>query len=142
MSKAVTERHGFASRLVELCNSAQLPARGRQTRLSEIFGVTPKAARKWVNGLGLPELEIIIAIARWGNVNMEWLLTGRGPKRGNLVDTKDLMLGEMMRSLPSVTRHEVADFLGYKIERGVPTLAEEQRAKYLKMIDHFKNGPE
>lgn len=90
--------------------------------------------------MGLPELELIIAIAKWGEANVEWLLTGRGPKRGNLVDTKDLMLGEMMRNLPAVTRHEVADFMGYKVERGVPTLAEEDRARYLAVIATFKNG--
>jgi len=141
MAKAATERHGFASRLVELCNTAGMPERGRQSQLARQFEVTPKAARKWINGLGLPELEMIMAIARWGNVNMEWLLTGRGPKRGNLVDTKDLLLGEMMRNLPAATRHEVADFLGYKIEKGVPTLANEERAKYLLLIETFKNGP-
>lgn len=135
------ERMAFAARLIELCNAAGLPVRGRQTKLAELFKVTPKAARKWVSGLGLPELELIIKIARWGNVNVEWLVSGRGPKRGNLVDTKDLMLGEMVKNLPAATRHEIADFLGYKIERGIPTLAEEERARYMQIISTYKNGP-
>ena len=136
-----TERELFASRLIELCNAAGYPEHGRQTRLAKQFGLTAKAARKWVMGIGLPELDVIIAMAKWGDVNVEWLLTGRGPKRGDLVDTKALQLGEMMRSLPAVTRHEVVEYLGYKIERGVPTLAQQDRTRYLELLAAFKNGP-
>ena len=132
------ELGAFAQRLHELCDDAKLPTRGRQTRLAELFRVTPKAARKWLTGLGLPELEMSIRLARWGNVNIEWLLTGRGPKRGSLVDTRDLMLGEMVKSLPAVTRNEIADYLGYKIERGIPSLAEEEKARYLHVIANYK----
>ncbi len=135
------ERSGFAARLSEVCDDMKMPSRGRQTRLAEAFKVTPKAARKWLTGQGLPELEMVVRIAKWGHVHMDWLLTGRGPKRGNLVDTKDLALGEMVKGLPAATREEIADYLSYKIERGVPSLAQEERARYLQVIAVYRLPP-
>lgn len=135
------ERALFAARLNELCVDMHMPERGRQTQLAAKFGVTPKGARKWLTGAGLPELQVIIAIAKWAQVNFEWMITGRGPKRGNLVDTTDLVVGEMMRKLPPLARHEVADFVGYKIERSVPSIAMEDRARYLKALDLVKGDP-
>jgi transcriptional regulator with XRE-family HTH domain len=71
----------FAQRLHELCELRGIQdLDGRQTALARQFQVSQPAARKWLSGDGLPTLEMAIRIAMWGQVNVEWLLTGRGPR--------------------------------------------------------------
>src|ERR1700754_872095 len=90
----------FAERLIELCVDKQLPARGRQTQLAKLFKVSQQAARKWLDGRSYPETDKIVAIADWAGVNVNWLLQGVGPKHGNRVDAKALVLDEAVRMLP------------------------------------------
>lgn len=88
----------FAARLREVCVGKGLPAgRGLQTELAKLFEVSPNAARKWVLGLAVPEMEMTIRIAKWGDVNIEWLLTGRGPKHGNKIPARALVVDEILR---------------------------------------------
>jgi transcriptional regulator with XRE-family HTH domain len=130
---------GFATRLREVCQDMGLPTdRGLQTRLAEKFNVSPNAARKWVQGLGMPELDTAIAIANWAGVNVNWLLQGVGPKKGDKTDTKGIVLNEAMAAIPPDDRQMVLDFLRYKIERAEGIIAGERMARYLTMIDHFK----
>jgi transcriptional regulator with XRE-family HTH domain len=132
------EKTGFAERLNEVCSDMELPVeRGRQSALAAVFKVTPNAARKWLLGLGMPELDVAIAIAKWGNVNVEWLLSGRGPKRGNLVATKALILDEALRTLPAEERREALDYIKYKLERARAVLTGEQIARYSVALDQF-----
>lgn len=128
----------FARRLIELCDDMKLPARGRQVALGRRFGVSQAAARKWLVG-GLPDLSKAVEIARWANVNLEWLMTGRGPKRGNLVDSKALVLGEAIENLPIDNRQQVLSFLEYQLQRSSTELfTREKLARYMTMIDAFK----
>lgn len=137
VNNAVLEE--FAARLREICRDMGLPAdRGLQTRLAEQFRVSPNAARKWVQGLGMPELETAIEIANWGGVNVIWLLQGKGPKRGDKLDTKAIVLNEAMDAIPPDDRQMVLDFMRYKIERADGIIAGERMARYLTMIDNFK----
>lgn len=78
----LNEKEQFSKRLNELCDEAGIPPIGkaRQTTVAKIFMVSQEAARKWLGGLGLPELERSIGIAKHFNAYLEWLLTGRGPK--------------------------------------------------------------
>lgn len=70
----------FVSRLNELFDDKKLPNRGRQAFLSKQFRVSQPSAKKWLDGINYPEMGKIIEIANWGNVSVEWLLTGRGIK--------------------------------------------------------------
>lgn len=84
-----TARIDFANRLNEICDEMGLPEKfkGRQVSLAEIFykitgeKITPNAARKWIEGEGLPSTDKISILSRWANVESEWLISGYGEKR-------------------------------------------------------------
>lgn len=133
-----SDKAGFASRLHEICNERDLPReRGRQSALAKIFALTPNAVRKWLNGEGMPELETVIAIAKWADVNTEWLMSGRGPKHGLRVATKDLVMAEALHSLPAAARNQALGLVRYTIERNADLYTSEQLGRYIAAIDQF-----
>ena len=138
---ATDEKAAFAARLLEVCaEKGMREGRGILTQLAAEFGVSANAARKWIRGAGLPELETCIAIAKWGDVNLEWLLTGRGLKRGVTLDTRVLAVGEAISALSKEDRHELLDYLKYKIERNTTTLfTESQAARYRTAVAAFES---
>ncbi|HLO65295.1 MAG TPA: hypothetical protein VK165_20220 [Azonexus sp.] len=75
--------NGFASRLNDLCDEMGVPPKGRnrQAAMAVLMEVSQKGARKWLEAEGLPTLDKSIQLALWGDVSIEWLLTGRGDKR-------------------------------------------------------------
>lgn len=137
---AADEKSAFAERLLEVCKEKGIrDGRGILTQLASLFGVSPNAARKWLRGAGLPEMDTCIAIAKWGEVNFEWLMTGRGPKRGVMIDTKVLAVGEAIGALNKQDRLELLDYLKYKIERSTTTLfTEAQSARYKTAVAAFE----
>jgi transcriptional regulator with XRE-family HTH domain len=81
--RRMDERESFSRRLNELCDEMGVPPKGenRQAVLGKLFGVSQKGARKWLEGEGFPGHAKQINIAKWANVNSEWLRSGRGAKR-------------------------------------------------------------
>lgn len=75
----------FSKRLNLALENKGLQERGRATELAKVFGVTPKAAGKWLNADSIPDTKRIIDLALWLEVSVEWLLTGngKGPSRGH-----------------------------------------------------------
>ena len=136
-------KNAFISRLQEICDDMGMPqGRGRPTLLAKQFNVTPNAARKWFLGLGFPEMELALEIANWASVNVNWLLQGSGLKRGTIVDTKAVVLGEAIESLPKDDKQQVLDFIEYKFQRSESLFVGERLARYLTMIDAFKKDRE
>lgn len=129
----------FSRRLAEICDDMGLPAHGRQTLLAQQLKVTQGATKKWLSGDGYPTMDKLIAICDWAGCNLNWLVQGVGPKRIDAVDTKSLVLGEALETLPSDERQQVLDFIGYKIERSSAQLFTGDRlARYMRMLDAFK----
>jgi hypothetical protein len=135
------EKALFAARLNELCSDAQMPSRGRQSALASLFKVTPNAARKWLLGIGLPEMDVAIAIAKWGDVNLEWLMTGRGPKHGTKVPTRALVLDEMLRKGTPEERKELVNYIKYRVHNSSSPAAEEELARYDAALQSFVTDP-
>ena len=134
----------FAQRLGEICGEMHVPAeRGRQTALAKTFGVSPNAARKWLLGDGMPELDMVVRIANWAGVTVTWLLQGVGPKRSDHAEMKVLVLNEVIEVMAAEDRKQVLDFIRYKIERSDPPLLGERMPQYMKLLDglvaSFKN---
>lgn len=127
----------FAMRLDEVCDDLELPRTGRQTAMARRFGVTAGAARKWLLGVGMPELDKAIEIANAARVNVTWLLQGTGPKRGDEVDTTPGELIDAVQRLPDPDGQQVFDFIRYKIERADGWFASERLAHYMAMLDKF-----
>ena len=132
------EKLEFAARIHELCSDHDLPAeRGRQSALAKLFDVTPNAARKWLLGLGLPELDVAMRIAQWGGVNFEWLMTGRGPKVGDKVPVRALAVDAILRHGTQQERAELASFLKFKIEHAQTPYAPEEKLRYAAALDSY-----
>lgn len=75
----------FSERLNLTLNDLGWPLHGRQSRLAHEFGISQVAARKWLNGLALPETEKIPLLSERLNVSLEWLLLGRGTLKGDRI---------------------------------------------------------
>ena len=126
----------FSQRLNEICDDKGLPLHGRQAELGRLFGVSSNGARKWLQGKGMPELAMCIRIAKWADVNLEWLCTNRGPKRALAVDMSAIALSEAMDYLPPPDRHELLGFFKYKLEKqSSKTSAGERVARYIKAVE-------
>lgn len=138
MEKTTTQT-GFVARLNEVCDDMGLPRQhGRQTALAKVFGVTQGATKKWLNGLSWPGFDHIVAICNWAQVNVNWLVMGAGPKRTGPLETKVLVLGEAIESMPKAERDQVMDFLAFKFEKSADMFVGERLARYMTMIDAFK----
>lgn len=72
----------FASRLNELLDARDFAPKGqgRQVQLAEMFGLTQKGVRKWVEGEGMPKTTQMMRIARDFRCNFEWLALGSGAR--------------------------------------------------------------
>jgi len=129
-------REAFARRMEIVCDELGLAAgHGRQTALANRFGVTPKAARKWLQGLGYPEMERAVEICEAAKVNVNWLLQGVPPMRGERIDPHTLLLAQAIESLPDSEQAAVLEFLRFELRRVPGWLAQEQLRTYEVEID-------
>lgn len=71
----------FAERVSLVSDRLGIPPAGknRQAALGNRFGVSQKAARKWLVGEGFPDTSITIKMAIEARVSYDWLMTGRAP---------------------------------------------------------------
>ncbi len=96
--KQMDIKQQFADRLNDALETSGLgvppKGEGRQTFVARMFGVSQKGARKWLEAEGFPTLETAIQIARKLNISLEWLMTGRGPKR--IMDHENIELARMI----------------------------------------------
>lgn len=139
MTQYTKGRERFAERLAELCNDKKLPARGRQKRLAERCEVSHQAVGKWLRGEAYPEIEKILALAEWAEVNVNWLLQGVGPKRGTHVDTKALLLDEVLHSMPPDVGADLIDNIRAKLIRIGKLEAREPTPRYMSMLDAYES---
>ena len=63
----------FQQRLYELRKKAGLSQEG----LAGLLGVTRQAVQKWEAGTSRPDMDNLAALARYFNVTLDWLITGR-----------------------------------------------------------------
>lgn len=79
-----TDNAGFVARLNEALDGIKdVPrARGRRVALAKMMGMSGESARKWLAGETLPTMDNARQFAAKAGVQVDWLLTGRGPKRG------------------------------------------------------------
>jgi transcriptional regulator with XRE-family HTH domain len=131
----------FADRLNELCDDWGLPTHGRQTHLGAKYHVTPNTARKWLLGLGFPEMELCIQIANDAGVNIRWLLQGEGLKKGEKADPAAEMLKEAIEEMPDQMRQASFDFIGYQLNKADGFIAPGKLASYMKLLERLKGAP-
>lgn len=66
----------FTGRLLLLVDHK---AGGVKARFAELLGIDPSYLNRWVNDGSMPSAEHLTNIAEKLNVNINWLLTGKGP---------------------------------------------------------------
>ena len=96
----------FTDRLLLLVDHK---AGGVKARFAELLRINPSYLNRWVNDGSLPSAEHLANMAEKLNVNINWLLTGKGPmyidKSQSPVETPELSL----RSLKIGELYENAD---------------------------------
>jgi transcriptional regulator with XRE-family HTH domain len=133
------DREAFARRMHELCDELGIPrGHGRNAALGRKVGKTPNAARKWLLGLGYPELSHAVALCKEAQVNVNWLLQGAGPKKGERTDADTLRLAEGLERLPLENKQAVLEYLRYEFERADGWFTHEALARYIDSIDEIK----
>ena len=65
----------FPTRLNDLRKKAGLS----QEELAGLVGVTRQAVQKWEAGASRPDMDNLVALARYFNVTLDWLITGQEP---------------------------------------------------------------
>lgn len=109
----------IARRIEELRVKKDIERRGLGTRLSEITGVTRKAANKWLNGENAPKADHIKKIAQFFDVNTSWLEYGES--------TMDRPAQRIHHSLTDTEAYEVNE-AGATYDLFVPYFEEVQLA--------------
>lgn len=104
MSRADT-RKSFWLRLVEAWGARGLPT--SQMGVARELGMSQGSVGRWGRDEGLPELDTVRGLALKGDVCVEWLISGRGPKRPMPVDEETNDLLELWRQLQENGRHAV-----------------------------------
>lgn len=132
----------FAQRLVQACNEAGIPGRGRQTLIAKKLNVSQQAVRKWLDGLSYPEMPRAVELANLLEVNVNWLLQGSGPMRGERINPNALALVEAIVNLPQQERAHVASYLGFEFHKLPSWFAQEQLARYDTALEAVAALPE
>lgn len=130
-------REEFGARLIEVCADMELPERGRQTKLAKLFGVSQQAVRKWLDGEAFPEMDKVLAIAEWAQVNVNWLLQGSGPKFDKTLPTRAIVIDEVMSQGTPEERRELVNFIRYKLANATTPLPPERMQRYVKALDTY-----
>ncbi len=75
------KKKDFSERLNKALNNVGFPKKGagRQIELANIFGVSQKGARKWLEGESIPKFTRLQEIALHFGLRVEWLASGEPP---------------------------------------------------------------
>lgn len=70
-------REGFSKRLTQALNARDFPVKKRNYELRTRYNCTQQAVNKWSHGV-IPRIETLCAICDDLNINLTWLVTGKG----------------------------------------------------------------
>jgi SOS-response transcriptional repressor LexA len=103
------DKTAFSKRLDHALDLYGIPpkGKGRQVTVGKMFGVSQKAASKWLEGASLPDTMRIAIIAEKLNVNVEWLTYGTGP-----INTESLPgnPGSRWKRIPIITWEQAGHY--------------------------------
>lgn len=126
MPKTTTERT-FWQRVEEALRERGLPT--TQVYVARFLHIKPPSVHEWTRLGGFPTIENTISLAEHLNVNVEWLLTERGPKRPLPNDSAAQRLWEAWLRLADGDRRELLGMaLGMLRRTGEPTTDERRSA--------------
>lgn len=96
----------FADRLQKLIHEKK--GESTQTETAKWFGVSQPTINSWLQGEAMPGMPKAIAICRKLDCCVEYLLTGKGPKRFavDLNDEKHLKILQALKSAKAAIEHD------------------------------------
>lgn len=104
MSSADSSKESFAARIREVLDEMGFTERGRAQRIKREggFTVSDRAINKWLNAESMPDHHNMEALAKYLNVQFNWLAAGQGDKtpKPSIEDVKSKML-EMQKGKPA-----------------------------------------
>lgn len=123
----------FGKRLEKLCEEAGLPK--KQVELAKVFDVTPSMIWHYLRGEKLPSMDKAINIARKLDCSIDYLLTGRGPKK--IIDPDGHLQMLYENATPEKKRiYDIINITDEAIEESDRKLTLEKRTQILvKAID-------
>lgn len=74
-------KYEFSKRLKQACREKWKCKHTNQQEIADAFNVSQATISEWWNSRKMPSLEKLIEIALYLGVCVEWLATGRGPKK-------------------------------------------------------------
>lgn len=83
-----------------------------QAHVAGVLKIKPPSVNEWKKPGGFPTIENSITLAKYLNVNVEWLLTERGPKRPLPQDALAQKLWEFWPSLDDATKVDLIGIAG------------------------------
>ena len=107
MNSSESTKEAFAARIHKVLDEMQFSERGRAQRIKREggFDISDRAINKWLNGESMPDHHNIEALARYLNVNFNWLAAGQGEPQSPLpeIDNNDTSRQSLLSySSPSI----------------------------------------
>ena len=109
------DRKAFSKRLDHALDLYGVPpkGKGRQVTVGKMFGVSQKAANKWLEGISLPDTMRIATIAETLKVNVEWLTYGKGPIN---VEAMPGSKGSPWKRIPLITWEQAGNYEKFDVK--------------------------
>lgn len=111
----IEDKLAFSKRMNHALDLYGIPpkGKGRQVMVGKIFGVSQKAANKWLEGASLPDTMRIAIIAEKLHVNVEWLTYGSGPIN---IESLPGSKGSNWKRVPLISWEEAGDYNNFTIK--------------------------
>ena len=93
----------FVNRFIEFCGTSQA------AEIKRLFGISYQAAKNYLDGVRLPETNVLIIISRKTDYSIHWLLTGEGEKLVKNSPREDTLLAS--RKLQEFIRGECREII-------------------------------
>lgn len=109
------------ARVKEALAEAHLPA--TQAFVAKQLGMSQPSVSEWNLEGGFPTIQNTISLSKLLNVNVEWLLTERGPKRPLPQDPAAQRLWDIWSQLDDVTKGELIGIASGRLQRSSEEVA-------------------
>lgn len=123
------EKRTFWERVEEALRERRLPT--TKAYVATQLRISPPSINEWTKPGGFPTIERAATLAKLLNVNVEWLLTERGPKRPLPQDAAAQELWKLWPSLDDETKVKLVSLAGAaygRLRRDGTDTAEDRQA--------------
>ena len=105
----------IGSRILSIRESREL----NQAEFAEVFQVSRQTVSNWETNRKPPDIDKIIKISEFGNVSLDWLITGvdKTLEYKKEIDEKDLVIKELLTKYSELSHSVGKDILNHGSKR-------------------------